>query len=124
IRLEFDERLWQVSMAPQQNLLAEEIAPGVFYFNKAYQKVISWDFIAKRYLPLADRKYLDQLPIHKRKAWLISRVAVRDAIRALLRREKNEAYFPIEFSLANKASGQPIIQNEFGYDVHISIAHK
>ena len=124
IRLEFDERLWQVSMAPQQNLLAEELAPGVFYFNKAYQKVISWDFIAKRYLPLADREYLDQLPIHKRKSWLISRVAVRDAIRTLLLREKKEAYFPIEFSLANTASGQPIIQNEFAGDVHISIAHK
>jgi len=124
IRLEFDERLWQVSMSPRYNLLSEEIAPGVFYFNKAYQKVISWDFIAKRYLPLSDRTYLEELPINRRKQWLISRVAVRDAIRSLLLKKKNEAYFPIEFSLTKLSSGQPVIEGPLGEEVHISIAHK
>lgn len=124
IRLEFDERLWQVSMSPKFNLLSEEIYPEVFKFHKAYQKVISWDFIAKRYLPLADRNFLNGLALNKRKKWLVSRVALRDAIRSLLLRETNTAYYPIEFSIAKLATGQPVIQGPLAADVQISIAHK
>lgn len=124
IRLEFDERLWQVSMSPKNNILSDEISPGVFKFHKAYQKVLSWDFIAKRYLPLDDRNYLQELPLNKRKKWLISRVAIRDAIRSLLLREKNEAYYPIEFNLGSLSSGQPIVKGENKERIHISIAHK
>lgn len=124
IRLEFDERLWQVSMAPKSNILSDEISPGVFKFHKAYQKVISWDFIAKRYLPLDDRNYLQEMPLNKRKKWLISRVAVRDAIRSLLLKEKNEAHFPIEFHLGKLSTGQPIVKGENKENIHISIAHK
>ncbi|MEH6308604.1 beta-ketoacyl synthase N-terminal-like domain-containing protein [Olivibacter sp. CPCC 100613] len=124
IRLEFDERLWQVSMSPEFNILSDEIYPGIFKFHKAYQKVISWDFIAKRYLPFEDRNYLNTLAINKRKKWLISRVAVRDAIRSLLLREKKEAYYPIEFTIAKLASGQPVIQGSIARDIQISIAHK
>jgi 3-oxoacyl-(acyl-carrier-protein) synthase/malonyl CoA-acyl carrier protein transacylase/phosphopantetheinyl transferase len=124
IRLEFDERLWQVSMAPKSNILSDEISPGVFKFHKAYQKVISWDFIAKRYLPLEDRNYLQEMPLNRRKKWLISRVAVRDAIRSLLLKEKNEAHFPIEFDLGSLPSGQPIVKGDNKENIHISIAHK
>lgn len=124
IRLEFDERLWQVSMSPKYNILSEEIHPGVFKFHKAYQKVISWDFIAKRYLPLEDRNFLNSLPLQKRKKWLVSRVAVRDAVRLLLLREKKEPYYPIEFKIGKHASGQPIIEGPLAADVQISIAHK
>lgn len=124
IRLEFDERLWQVSMAPRYNFLSEEIYPEIFQFNKAYQKVISWDFIAKRYLPLSDRNYLDRLPLNRKKKWLISRVAVRDAVRALIAREKGENYFPIEFTVSKLPSGQPVLEGAITENIHISIAHK
>ncbi|WP_261387512.1 4'-phosphopantetheinyl transferase family protein [Chitinophaga pinensis] len=123
-RLEIDEPLWKVSMSPLHNRLSEEIAPGIFLFRNAYQRVVSWDFIMKRYFNQAEKASLRAMLPNKRKERIISRVAVKDAIRALLKQEKQEAYYPIEFEIRNDESGQPFPEGAMTQDIHISIAHK
>ncbi|WPQ64897.1 beta-ketoacyl synthase N-terminal-like domain-containing protein [Chitinophaga sancti] len=117
-RLEIDEALWQISMAPLQNKLAKEIAPGVFTFNNAYQRVVSWDFIQKRYLNQAEKAFVKGLMPMKRKERIISRVAAKDAVRAVLQHH----CFPIEFEIKNNAAGAPYVAGV--EDIQLSIAHK
>lgn len=123
-RLEIDDKLWNVSMAPLQNVLSEEVAPGVFLFRNAYQRVVSWDFILKRYFNQTEKKYQRSLMPNKKKEWMISRVAAKDATRMLLLRARNEAYFPIEFEIRSDEVGKPFLDGPMTGGVHISLAHK
>ncbi|KFF10988.1 beta-ketoacyl synthase [Chryseobacterium soli] len=123
-RLEIDEPLWNVSMSPLHNRLSEEIAPEVFFFHQAYTRVASWDFILKRYFNQTEKQYHQQLFPNKRKEWMVSRVAVKDAVRNLLREQKNHPCFPITFEIAKDEVGKPYLIGDVTEDIHISLAHK
>jgi len=123
-RLEIDEPLWKVSMAPLHNSLSEEIVPGVFLFRNTYQRVVSWDFIMKRYFNQTEKADLRAMLPNKRKERIISRVAVKDAVRALLKKEKQEAYYPIEFEIRNDDAGKPFPEGTMTNGIHVSLAHK
>lgn len=123
-RLEIDEALWRISMSPLHNRLSAEVAPGVFLFHNAYNRVVSWDFILKRYFNQEEKKHHLSLLPNKRKEWLISRVAVKDAVRNLLNQTKQEAYFPIEFEIKSDEWRKPYLQGSMTNDIQISIAHK
>jgi phosphopantetheinyl transferase len=123
-RLEIDEPLWKVSMAPLHNRLSEEIAPGIFLFRNTYQRVVSWDFIMKRYFNQDEKAYLRSLLPNKRKERIISRVAVKDAVRALLYNQKQEAYYPIEFEMKADEAGKPFPDGSMTNGIHVSLAHK
>lgn len=123
-RLEIDEALWRISMSPLHNRMSEEIAPGIFMFHNAYQRVVSWDFILKRYFNQTEKAYIRSLLPNKRKERIISRVAVKDAVRALLKQQKQEAYYPIEFEVCTDATGKPFPQGSMTNGINISIAHK
>jgi hypothetical protein len=66
-RLEIDEPLWNVSMSPLNNRLSEEIAPGVFMFHQAYSRVVSWDFILKRYFNQDEKNIITAYRLVKEK---------------------------------------------------------
>lgn len=123
-RLEIDEALWNVSMAPINNRLSEEIAPGVFMFHNAYNRVVSWDFILKRYFNQQEKKHHQTLLPNKRKEWIISRVAVKDAVRNLLKTSKQTACFPIAFEIQSDELRKPFLLGDLTDGIHISIAHK
>jgi len=123
-RLEIDEPLWNVSMSPLHNRLSEEIAPGIFMFHQAYSRVVSWDFILKRYFNQDEKKHHNTLMPNKRKIWMISRVAVKDAVRNLLNKQKQQACYPITFEIKADELGKPYPSGGFADGIHISIAHK
>jgi phosphopantetheinyl transferase len=123
-RLEIDDKLWNVSMAPLQNVLSEEVAPGVFLFRNAYQRVVSWDFILKRYFNQPEKRHQRGLMPNKKKEWMISRVAAKDATRMLMLRSRKEAYFPIEFEIRSDEVGKPFLDGPMTGGIHISLAHK
>lgn len=123
-RLEIDEALWKVSMSPLHNRLSKEIAPGIFMFHNAYSRVVSWDFILKRYFNQEEKKHYQSLMPNKRKEWIISRVAVKDAVRNLLNKKKEEAYYPISFEVRSDEVHKPYLHGEMTSGIHISIAHK
>jgi len=123
-RLEIDDKLWNVSMAPLQNVLSDEVAPGVFLFRNAYQRVVSWDFILKRYFNQPEKRHHRSLMPNKKKEWMISRVAAKDATRMLLLRSRKEAYFPIEFEIRSDEVGKPFLDGSMTGGIHISLAHK
>lgn len=123
-RLEIDEALWNVSMSPLHNRLSEEIAPQVFFFHQAYTRVASWDFILKRYFNQTEKQYHQKLLPNKKKNWMVSRVAVKDAVRNLLREQKNHTCYPITFEIGSDELGKPYLISDFTQDIHVSLAHK
>jgi 3-oxoacyl-(acyl-carrier-protein) synthase/phosphopantetheinyl transferase len=123
-RLEIDAALWNVSMSPLHNRLSEEIAPEVFFFHQAYSRVASWDFILKRYFNQTEKQHHQTLLPNKRKSYMVSRVAVKDAVRNLLKKEKNHPCFPITFEIGKDEVGKPYLIGDSTKDIHISLAHK
>ncbi|MEM6830817.1 MAG: 4'-phosphopantetheinyl transferase superfamily protein, partial [Bacteroidota bacterium] len=123
-RLELDQKLWNVSVAPAQHLLSEELAPDVFMFYNAYQKVSSWDFIIRRYFNKNERDHLNTLLPNKRREWIISRVAAKDAIRKRLEETVGEVLYPLEYEIQKDENGKPFASGEVIEDLNISIAHK
>jgi len=124
-RLEVDDRLWNVCLDPLESFLSEEIAPGVFLFHPVYRRVLSWDFIAKRYFGLDEREWLLSQPPDKRREWMIGQVAAKDAIRAFLRRSKGEVVYPIEFRIRWDDRGKFFFaEGERVRDIHLSLGYK
>lgn len=123
-RLEIDEALWRVSMSPLHNRLSEEVALGIFMFHNAYTRMVSWDFILKRYFNQDEKKYHNTLLPNKKKEWMISRVAVKDAVRNLLNQRKATACYPIAFEIRSDEVNKPYLYGEMTEGIHISIAHK
>jgi acyl transferase domain-containing protein/phosphopantetheinyl transferase len=123
-RMGIDEPLWRVSMSPLNNYLSEEISPGIFMFHHAYSRVVSWNFVFRRYFGQEERKYYESLPPNKRKEWMISRIAVKDAVKNLLIRTKQEAHYPIEFEVRSDELHRPYLQGQMTEGIQISIAHK
>lgn len=123
-RLEIDNRLWNVSIAPLHHLLATELAPGVFWFHQAYNRVVSWDFILKRYFNQDEKAQYQQMSVTRKKEWLISRVAAKDAVRAFIRHRQQEHLYPIELALTTDAQGRPGITGPFTDNLYVSLAHK
>ena len=111
-------------MSPLQNFLSEEIAPGVFYFHNAYNRVVSWDLVFKRYFNSAEREAFALMSPARRKEWTISRIAAKDAVRAQVLRYKKEAFYPVEFEIKADEKGRPFPYGAGMGAVHLSLAHK
>ena len=123
-RLEIDQQFWRMTMSPLHNFLSEEIAPGVFYFHNAYSRVVSWDLVFKRYFSSDERDGFALMSPVRKKEWTISRIAAKDAARALALRYKKEAYYPVEFGIKTDEKGRPFPHGAGMGSVHLSLAHK
>ncbi|HEY6901681.1 MAG TPA: acyltransferase domain-containing protein, partial [Puia sp.] len=123
-RLEIDRQFWRVAMSPLHNFLSEEVAPGVFFFHNAYSRMVSWDLVFKRYFNGQERDRFSEMTPNKRKEWTISRIAAKDAVRALVLRYKKEACYPIEFEILTDDRGRPFTAGPGMASVRLSLAHK
>ena len=121
--------LWQVILDPRRDTLANEIAPGVyFYDNTLHDNMLA--MLAKRYLTKPERDHYNSLASpQQRRENLISRIAVKDAVRSYLADADGTMMYPIEFSCVHDDQGRPFLQ---GYgaaarrveNLHISLSHK
>lgn len=127
-RFEFDEKVWDVVLRPMENILADEIKPGLFYFNDRYHHAASWDFLVKRYLNAPERKKHSSMLLNTRKYFVISRIPVKDAVRNFLEKkeeEKQKYCFPVEVFINYDEKGRPVVSGPCKEDdVFVSIAHK
>lgn len=121
--------LWSVTHRPQQHLLAQEIAPGVFYCMGTGLTYVM-DFLVQRYLNYADKKVHADLSSHAAKLdYMTSRIALKDAVRAFVRSGDEDYLFPVEIFQDHEENGRLIVS---GYGdaetkvagTHVSISHK
>ncbi|MDR2713320.1 MAG: 4'-phosphopantetheinyl transferase superfamily protein [Clostridiales bacterium] len=121
--------IWRVILHPAYYRLAEEIAPGVFFYDSELQENILL-LLVRRYLNTQGRMEFESLDSHGRKNEFINKyVALKDAIRVYAAGESKEMLYPIEFTCSHDENGRPIVQGygraeEKVNDLFISLAHK
>jgi phosphopantetheine--protein transferase-like protein len=121
--------VWNVILKPQHNRLSHEVAPGIFfYLNTSEDNVLG--LLSKRYLNHVESAEFDELgsPGLKRER-LISRIALKDAVRSLARRDSDEMLYPIEIFSVHSENGKPTIYGEgeaagLLEGIEVSLAHK
>jgi phosphopantetheinyl transferase len=123
-RLETDERLWPVMLWPEKNLMSDPQPEGFVVFDDRYRAANTRDRLARRYLGEGERAEYERQPPRGQRAWLSGRIAAKDAVRDLLWRAGHGPLFPVEVTVANEASGRPVVDAPHGRDLRISIAHK
>ena len=121
----FDTRLWNTNMSPADHILANEIAPNVYFFDDRYKKAVNQDFLMHIYLNTEEKRRYDSLMLNKKKDFLISRVCVKDSVRDYINNQNGIKYFPIEFSIQHDEKNKPSIHGVPETEsLEISIAHK
>ncbi len=123
-RLEVDDRLWKVCTAPLRYTLSEEILPDIFLCQASYSKVLSWDFVTRRYFSAAEREFMSSLSPARKREWLISRVAAKDALREFFQRHDGLSYYPAELHISSDSKGRPVFEKNSSAEVHLSLSHK
>ena len=121
--------LWHVILDPRKDMLASEVAPGVFYYeNTLHDNMLS--MLTKRYLCAPERDYRDSLksPQLKREN-LISRIVLKDAVRSCLADAEGAMMYPIEFSCVHDDQGRPSLSGHTdagrrAETLNVSLSHK
>jgi acyl transferase domain-containing protein/phosphopantetheinyl transferase len=121
--------VWNVILNPQYNLLAEEIAPGIYtYTNTSEDSVFS--LLAKRYLNHKEIEEAEKLePKTRKRERVISRIALSDAVRSFVKGDRKEMLYPIEIFYSHDENGKPRVHGEGETEevlkgVHVSLAHE
>jgi 3-oxoacyl-(acyl-carrier-protein) synthase/malonyl CoA-acyl carrier protein transacylase/phosphopantetheinyl transferase len=122
--------VWNVILKPQFNLLAEEIAPGVFYYENTNQDNIL-GLLVKRYLNSADREYLESRESASYlREYLVSRIALKDGVRKYISPDASaEMPYPIEIFCGHDERGRPTVRGEGRAEgrtdrLQVSLSHK
>lgn len=123
-RFEFDLKIWKVILKPYQYTMAHALAPSVYYFDNPYSKNVSWMFLGRRYLNHLEKIETESMNPDQQKKFLISRIALKDAVRTMIDNE-GEYLYPIEISVGHHENGKPYVYGAAGLEnVEISLAHK
>lgn len=125
-RFEMDDALWNVMNEPLGNKLGKELhGTPAMYFDLAYPKTGSWPFIEKRYLNQEEKQHLKGLLLNRRRPYVISRIAIKDAIRTYIENKYGKTFFPIEISIGHDEKGKPFAEGlDEMKEMKISLSHK
>lgn len=128
-RYQMDKAFWSASRRLCHLQVSTLIPPNVALFEDLYDTALLRDYISRRYLTAAERRVYDNLPPKRRRQWLAGRVAAKDAVRAFVRRQReDQAVYPQELCIENDAAGAPYIRANVTATVPdslcVSISHK
>ncbi|MDR1860968.1 MAG: 4'-phosphopantetheinyl transferase superfamily protein [Bacteroidales bacterium] len=125
MRLGFDNIMYRITQNPRDVMVADEIAPCVFRLGDRYRTMNLWNSLVPRYLNGAEFDRMNELPMNRRREYLISRIAVKDALRRWTLTRSDRTVWPIEFALSHDPNGRPLVSGvEAASGAYISIAHK
>ncbi|MDR1183776.1 MAG: 4'-phosphopantetheinyl transferase superfamily protein, partial [Coriobacteriales bacterium] len=130
-RFESSKRAWNILIKPEITILADEIAPGIHYFENKNQGNLLV-LIGKRYLNYVDKAALTDASSKQHREYLTSRIALKDAVRTFVQRnsgDSNELLYPLEVFCAHDENGKPSVYGRPGVgdgikDIQVSLAHK
>jgi phosphopantetheine--protein transferase-like protein len=90
-----------------RNTLSAPRPGGWVVVHERWPDLASRDLIMRNHLGAAERARYEQQPPRGRRAWLLGRIAVKDAVRRLLWESGEGPVFPAEIAVLNDESGQP-----------------
>ncbi|MEZ4402978.1 MAG: beta-ketoacyl synthase N-terminal-like domain-containing protein [Kofleriaceae bacterium] len=123
-RFDSDEVLWQVLQYPEHHALAELTADGYAVVTEHWRTVASRELVMRRYLGVRERADHDAVGPRGRRAWLLGRIAIKDAVRRHRWAAGAGPLFPVEVEVGNHADGRPWVTVTDGAALAVSVAHK
>ncbi|MEU6971839.1 beta-ketoacyl synthase N-terminal-like domain-containing protein [Kitasatospora aureofaciens] len=111
----------------ERETLSTPQADGWVLLHERWPDLASRDLIMRNHLGSAEREQYDRQPPRGRRAWLLGRIAVKDAVRRLLWEGSPDRPFPAEIEVFNDASGRPRVRGLHGRalpDLEVSLAHR
>ncbi|MFB7618037.1 beta-ketoacyl synthase N-terminal-like domain-containing protein [Kitasatospora sp. NPDC056181] len=100
---------------------------GWVLLHERWPDLASRDLIMRNHLGAAEREQYDRQPPRGRRAWLLGRIAVKDAVRRLLWQDSTDRPFPAEIQVLNDPSGRPRVRGLHGRllpDLEVTLAHR
>ncbi len=122
-RFESDDRLWDALIHPERSILAQPVGPA-FVYRDIYRAAPTREQLYRRFLGAAERAEHDAQQPRRQRAWLASRIALKDAARDFLWKAGHGPLYPVEIGLTFSESGRPILTVPGKRDLRASIAQK
>ncbi|MFV2179318.1 beta-ketoacyl synthase N-terminal-like domain-containing protein [Actinomadura sp. LOL_016] len=94
-----DEALWRMKFTPEVSGTGEPQPGGWCLARRRWTGAASRDLLMRRYLCAAERAEYERLPASGRGAWLLGRIAAKDAVRDRLWRDGHGPLFPAELTV-------------------------
>ncbi|MEY9838148.1 beta-ketoacyl synthase N-terminal-like domain-containing protein [Streptacidiphilus sp. EB103A] len=110
----------------ERNTLSAPQPGGWVLLHERWPDLASRDLIMRNHLGSDERARYEQQPPRGRRAWLLGRIAVKDAVRRLLWEQGEGDVFPAEIEVLNEPSGRPWASGLHGRslpDFDVSLAH-
>ncbi|MCB0958992.1 MAG: polyketide synthase dehydratase domain-containing protein, partial [Acidimicrobiales bacterium] len=122
-RFQSDDRLFTLLRQPADHLLAEPQPGGWVLVREGWPDSASRDVVMRRFLGAAERLDYEARNPNVQRAWLLGRIAAKDATRKVLFDHGHDRVFPVEVRVANDEEGRPLVEVPGGRDLRVSIAH-
>ncbi len=98
-RFDSDDRVWNVLMFPEKNLLTEMRPEGYGLLRPPWRNAASRDLMARRYLTEKERRDQQKVGPRGKAEWLLGRIAIKDCVRRLLWDRGHGPLFPAEIEI-------------------------
>ncbi|MFF0066012.1 beta-ketoacyl synthase N-terminal-like domain-containing protein [Streptomyces sp. NPDC005279] len=123
-RFAADERVWPMKFTPEICGIGEPQPGGWCLARRRWTDPASQELVMRRYLGAAERAVYEQRPPRARAAWLLGRIAAKDAARQLLWDGGAGPLFPVEIPVGNDEHGRPRPEGPLAAGLWLSLAHK
>ncbi len=110
----------------ERHTLAKPQPGGWMLLHERWPDLASRDLIMRNHLGTAERARYEQQPPRGRRAWLLGRIAVKDAVRQWLAEQGEPGVFPAEIEVRNDPAGRPWVAGLHGRTLpplDVSLAH-
>ena len=130
-RFQTDDAVWAVMRRPEWSRLAgiEAVGPetALARVSSAGWGKATTDYLQRRYLGARERAVQEQVAVVGRTAWLLGRVATKDAVRWLFEQAGRREIYPVELAVLPDAVRRPVLTaiGDVPADgIFVSLAHK
>ncbi|GAA1939611.1 type I polyketide synthase [Kitasatospora viridis] len=110
-----------------RHTLARPQPGGWLLLHERWPDLASRELIMRNHLGAAERERYAQQPPRTRRAWLLGRIAVKDAVRRWLWEQGEGPVFPAEIEVRNDPAGRPVVAGVHGRvlpPLDVSLAHR
>ena len=97
---------------------------GYAWLVEPRRSIPSTERLIRRYLGQSERAALDKVALRDRHAFLLGRVALKDAVRTALWKRGEGPLFPIEVTLEDDSQGRPRLRGRFEGALHLAVASR
>jgi phosphopantetheinyl transferase (holo-ACP synthase) len=120
-----DEIVAKVLRYPEHNGISEPQPEGWVLVRERWSSGAARELVARRYLSRGEREVYERQNLRAQRAWLLGRIAVKDAVRRWLADRGERMVFPVEIEVGNDDHGAPFVRSRRldGHDLRVSLAH-